>query len=88
MKSDPLIELATLHNEHGIEYTELTPYQIRIENTLDIYPVKRKWHNIRSGKRGEYKRLIPFLISFFQLPLAIQCPKCRHSFFKQLQYTS
>lgn len=29
-------------------------YQIRIENTLDVYPVNQKWHEIKTNKRGEW----------------------------------
>lgn len=36
----------------GYRVVELTPYQFRINNQLDIYPVNGKYHNIKTGERG------------------------------------
>jgi hypothetical protein len=41
----------------------LSDYQFRINGTIDIYPVNKRWHNIRSGKRGTYNELVSFIQS-------------------------
>lgn len=43
------------------EVEKLTEYQYRINKTLDLYPVHRKFHNIKTGKRGTYGKLLPLL---------------------------
>jgi hypothetical protein len=43
------------HPEHDVE--ELTPYQFRIDDTLDIYPTSQLFHNIETGARGSYKTI-------------------------------
>lgn len=41
---------------HDLKYQVLNSgYQIRIEELVDIYPVRRRWHNIRTGERGEWE---------------------------------
>jgi hypothetical protein len=39
----------------------LTLYQYRINGVLDIYPVNKRWHDMRTGQRGEYNELIEFI---------------------------
>ena len=39
----------------------LTDYQFRVNGVLDIYPVNRRWHDLRSGGRGFYYELIAFI---------------------------
>src|SRR5882757_2366621 len=34
---------------------ELTPYQFRIDDVLDIFPTNTKFHNIKTGERGWYR---------------------------------
>ncbi len=42
------------------EYTvkKLTDYQFRINEVLDLYPIHKNWHNIKTKKRGQYKSVI------------------------------
>jgi hypothetical protein len=47
--------------DHTIE--ALSAYQYRIDRRIDIYPVNRKWHDIRTGKRGTYKDIVSFIKS-------------------------
>lgn len=44
---------------------ELTPYQWRINGVLDLYPVSRKWHDIKNNKRGSYRNVLEFCNWFF-----------------------
>lgn len=51
-----------------IEYKEITPYQIRLSNdefSIDIYPQRNKYHDLRLNKRGQYGDLIKFLTQHF-----------------------
>ena len=38
----------------GYQVDELTPYQFRIDMVLDLYPKRRRFHNIRTQERGTY----------------------------------
>ena len=33
----------------------LTPYQFRVQGRLDVYTTWAKWHDIKTGRRGEFK---------------------------------
>jgi hypothetical protein len=46
-------EIKLLKND-GHEVEKLTPYQYRIDRTLDLYPKRRKFHNIATQSRGQY----------------------------------
>ena len=39
--------------------------QYRINDVLDIYPRRKKWHSLSSGKRGKYFDLEDFVKGFF-----------------------
>lgn len=41
--------------DRGFSVRELTPYQFRINDTLDLYPTCNRWHNIKTQKRGSYQ---------------------------------
>lgn len=60
--------------ENGIEYRELTPYQLRLTKgfiTCDVYPVNERYHIIKHTesemiqKRGDIGVLNEFLESIF-----------------------
>lgn len=36
---------------------QLTEYQYRIDDTLDIYPSNRKWHLLKTGERGQFRNI-------------------------------
>jgi hypothetical protein len=46
-------ELLKLKKE-GFEIVELTPYQFRVNERLDIYPTRAKWHDVRLETRGDF----------------------------------
>jgi len=52
--------------KHNIDYKELTEYQIRINNEIDIFPTYPKYHNIVTGKRGNIRNLRNFLDSLIK----------------------
>lgn len=47
--------IRTFCDEFGVELTELNNgYQLRLEGMLDLYPVRARWHNIKTGERGDW----------------------------------
>ncbi len=78
-------ERETLEIEHGLKIEELTPYQFRIDGDLDIYPTRRKWHDISMNTRGTYTDLVDFVVRHLACPVATTCPKCKHHFFATLK---
>lgn len=50
-------------NGHKVHF--FTPYQMRVDGILDIYPVNRRWHDIKRNERGEYNDLFIFISKFF-----------------------
>lgn len=55
--------LAKLREKYTVKV--LTPYQLRINDRIDIYPTNEKYHDIKQNKRGYYNNLLPFLASIF-----------------------
>lgn len=39
----------------GFSVRELTPYQFRINGRLDLFPIHRRWHDVKTNTRGSYK---------------------------------
>ena len=42
---------------HGFTYREMSPYQYRIEEEIDIYPTSRKYCLFSRGSWGQYQEL-------------------------------
>jgi hypothetical protein len=42
--------------ETGHSVVRLTEYHFRIDGALDLYPTRRRFHDLRTGKRGTYGR--------------------------------
>lgn len=41
--------------DYGFEMESLNNgYQLRIEGVIDVYPVRKKWHWLATGERGEW----------------------------------
>jgi len=38
----------------GVTVRKLTDYQYRINEVIDVYPIHRRWHELKGGKRGVY----------------------------------
>lgn len=49
----------------GYRIHEFTPYQFRINDVLDIYPMNKKWHDLVNNKRGAYTEVFSFVSAFF-----------------------
>ena len=39
----------------GFRVRRITPYQFRIDEALDLYPIHRRWHDLKANKRGTYQ---------------------------------
>ena len=55
---------ARLEAKYRVQY--LTEYQWRINDEVDIYIVNRKYHILKSGKRGDYRDMFDFLRTYFK----------------------
>jgi hypothetical protein len=40
----------------GFEVKELTPYHFRVNGTIDLFPISRRYHNIKKNTRGHYEK--------------------------------
>jgi hypothetical protein len=40
--------------EAGFIIREITPYQFRVNERLDLFPTWGKWHDIKKNERGAY----------------------------------
>lgn len=76
--------ISTLINEFGLEVERLSPYHVRIEKRLDIWPTTNRWYDLVTKEKGTYPDLLRFIIKRFESPVAAQCPKCKHTFFHNL----
>ncbi len=56
-------EILSLKNLFKIE--EITPYQFRINQQIDIYPLHNRYHILETGERGGYREAKVFLMEFF-----------------------
>ena len=45
-------EIESLSPRHEVK--KLTEYQYRINGILDLYPIHKNFHNIKTNKRGKY----------------------------------
>ena len=45
----------------GYKIAKKTPYQFRINDVIDVYPIHNRYHNIKTGKRGGYRDIIEFI---------------------------
>lgn len=51
---------------YGYKIVELTPYQFRVNDAVDLYPIHNNYHVIRSGKRGSVRNLSEFVKKNFK----------------------
>lgn len=42
--------------KRGWQVREITPFQFRINDVLDLYPTNRRWHHLKTNRRGGYGR--------------------------------
>lgn len=69
------IRVAAINSLRELGYTvkELTEFQFRINDTVDLYPIHNRWHDIKTGKRGGCAELRYFIIKHYPIaPLCLQ----------------
>lgn len=49
----------------GFTLNVITPYQIRINGSVDVYPQSRRFFDLKQKKWGNYVKLKPFLCDIF-----------------------
>lgn len=49
-RSQEIMDLARA----GFEVKRVTDYQFRVDGQVDFYPVHRRFHHLKTGKRGSY----------------------------------
>lgn len=42
----------------GFDVRELTEFQFRVDGALDLYPIHRRYHVLKTGKRGGYSNAL------------------------------
>mgnify|MGYP006921294814 CR=1 FL=1 len=50
----------------GYNVKRFTEYQFRVNDRVDVYPVNRRWHDIKENKRGDYEDIFAFCEKFFK----------------------
>ena len=53
-------EILSLRNL-GHKVRQLTPFQYRIDEVIDVYPIHNRYHDLKTGKRGGYKSITEFI---------------------------
>ncbi len=51
VRTDEILKLA----EHGYTVKKLTDYQFRVNDRLDLYPTRRRYHDTKTHRRGAYR---------------------------------
>lgn len=41
--------------QDGFKVQQLTDYHYRVDGRLDLFPIRRRYHDIRTGRRGGYQ---------------------------------
>lgn len=47
-------DLLLFCERYGHTVTDITPYQFRVNGCIDFYVTNGAWHDLQSGKRGDY----------------------------------
>ena len=54
--------------EQGRVVKRLTAYQFRVDGAIDLYPIHRRFHVLKTGKRGTYKNALSFCNKILDKP--------------------
>lgn len=61
-----LIEEFCAEHNLSIEYLN-NGYQLRINGVIDLYPVRQKWHYLKTDQRGTWESLDDLDMSIFEM---------------------
>jgi len=53
--------------ESGFTVRQLTPYQFRINENIDVFPIHNRFHDIKKNRRGGYKDINLFVSKYKNL---------------------
>lgn len=53
---------------YGLQIKKITEWQYRINGVLDLYPVNRRFHDLKKNRRGDYNDFVSFTLRFFRIP--------------------
>jgi hypothetical protein len=56
----------TALSESGYTVKKLTEYQFRVNDKIDLYPIHRRYHHLKSGRRGRYRDLLALVESILK----------------------
>lgn len=45
---------------------QMSLYQFRIDDALDIYPSNKRWHDIKHNRRGDMRVPFPKMVSYIE----------------------
>ena len=45
-----------------LDVRKLTDFQFRVDGRLDLYPIHRRWHDIKTNRRGTYSTALAVAI--------------------------
>src|SRR4051812_13942311 len=48
----------------GFHVRALTDFQFRIDSTLDLYPIHKRYHHLPTEKRGDYHNALACAVKF------------------------
>lgn len=51
--------------KEGFKIVELSPYQFRVNDVLDIYPIHHRYHDLKKNRRGGFGYIPTFINKFF-----------------------
>jgi hypothetical protein len=68
-RRDKFFETIKEFERLGFEIRRLTPFQYRINECLDIYPSNKRYHDLKTGQRGDIRGISygDFLRKYFGL---------------------
>lgn len=41
--------------KRGHQIKQMSPYQFRVDDVLDVYPSNKRWHDIKNNRRGDLR---------------------------------
>lgn len=51
--------------QYGLTVRQLTQYQYRINDVLDVWPIHNRYHDLIRNRRGGYRDVKEFIIKWF-----------------------
>lgn len=68
-RQDTFREVIKEFRRMGFEVKELTPFQIRFNDCIDVYPSNKRFHDLKNNVRGDIrgKKFSDFLRNYFNI---------------------